>query len=175
MDHVEEGAEADPLPLEKYCGHSLDTELIDRLKLDRGTVCEVSRLAVDDAFRRRAGEGASRYGDRAAAMYPGHERRTFPLICVSAFLAATALSEVTGRTNAFAMMEPFLPRMLRRSGILFRAVGAEIDYHGKRAPYFATLESVLSNMQADLRIMYDEILAQMQRSYRDKRMAGGAE
>ena len=155
--------DADPLPLEKFCLHSLDLETIRSLNLERHTVCEVSRLAVDDAFRRRTGEHGSHYGGKDAAVYTEHERRTFPLVCVSGFFAATALTQLTGRPNTFAMMEPFLPRMLRKSGIVFQPVGDPVDYHGIRAPYFTDTHFAVRNMQADLKAMYMSILDQIQR------------
>ena len=53
----------EPLPFERYCGESIDKELVEELDLDRSTVCEISRLAVDGAFRRRGPkERQSRFG-----------------------------------------------------------------------------------------------------------------
>ena len=51
------------LPFEKHCAHSLDEAYIASLGLDRASVCEISRLAVDGSFRRRAGEKVTRYGE----------------------------------------------------------------------------------------------------------------
>ena len=76
---------------------------------------------------------------------------------VSCFLAATALTDLMERNNAFAMMEPFLPRMLARSGINFTRVGKDVDYHGLRAPYFTTTQSAVDNMVFELRELYDAI------------------
>ncbi|MGY6277098.1 PEP-CTERM/exosortase system-associated acyltransferase [Methylomonas sp. MgM2] len=146
--------ELDPLPLERYCSSSLDHEYIDRLNLDRSTVCEISRLAVDAAFRRRSGETLTRFGEINGLNISAQEQRTFSLIAVACFLAATALTEIDNRTNVFAMMEPFLPRMMHRSGIDFQRVGKEIDYHGIRAPYFITTQSALLNMHKDLLDLY---------------------
>ena len=146
--------ERKPLPLEKYCSSSLDQQVIDQLNLDRSTVCEISRLAVDSAFRRRTGESLTRFGEINGLSVSEHEKRTFSLIAVACFLAATALTELDDRTNVFAMMEPFLPRMMHRSGIDFQRVGKEMDYHGIRAPYFITTESALTNMHRDLFDLY---------------------
>ena len=143
-----------PLPLEKYCRSSLDQEYIDQLKLDRSTVCEISRLAVDAAFRRRAGEALTRFGEVKGLDFSPQEQRTFSLIAVACFLAATALTEIGNRTNVFAMMEPFLPRMMHRSGIDFHRVGMDIDYHGIRAPYFITTQSALANMRKEFLDLY---------------------
>lgn len=147
-------ADVEPLPLERYCRSSLDQEYIDQLKLDRSTVCEISRLAVDTAFRRRPGEALTRYGEIEGLCFSAQEQRTFSLIAVACFLAATALTEIGSRTNVFAMMEPFLPRMMHRSGIDFHRVGMDIDYHGIRAPYFITTQSALENMRKEFLDLY---------------------
>ena len=153
------------LPFEKYCQQSLNTELIDSFRIQRNTECEISRLAVDGAFRRRLGERATRFGEIASVGCTKQEQRTFSLIALSCLLAATALSELTQKTNGFAMMEPFLPRLLMRSGITVEKVGGDMDYHGIRAPYFFTTQSMLKNMRPDLKVMYTWILQQIKVDY----------
>lgn len=149
--------DGDPLPFEKNCADSLDDSFIQGLDLDRSSVCEISRLAVDGVFRRRAGERVTRFGEVEGLDCSHQERRTFSMIAIACFLASTALTDIAGRTNVFAMMEPFLPRLLKRSGIVFRRAGADIDYHGQRAPYFITTESAVENMRPDLKELYTEI------------------
>jgi N-acyl amino acid synthase of PEP-CTERM/exosortase system len=158
----------DFLPFEKSCAESLDTEFIRGLNLDRKRVCEISRLAVDAAFRRRAGEARTRFGDVDALNFTHQERRTFALIAVAGFLAATALSDLACRTNVFAMMEPFLPRLLKRSGIIFQKVGKDIEYHGLRAPYFIRTQSALDNMRPDLKDMYEAIYEKIKLSFAEQ-------
>jgi hypothetical protein len=63
------------------------------------------------------------------------------------------------------MMEPFLPRLLKRSGILFQRVGQDIEYHGTRAPFFITTQDALNNMKKDLRELYDFIHKIVRRQY----------
>lgn len=145
------------LPLEAHCASSLDRAFLDSLKLDRSTVCEISRLAVDSVFRRRAGESKTRYGEIGALDVSRQEERSFSLISVAAFLAATALTDLAGRTNVFAMMEPFLPRMLERSGIRFQRAGADTDYHGIRAPYFVRTQDAVAQMRPELTELYQSI------------------
>ncbi len=146
-----------PLPLEKYCRSSLDWRYLEELKLDRNKVCEISRLAVDGAFRRRTGESLTRFGEINGLAINAQEQRSFSLIAVACFLAATALTEIDDRTNVFAMMEPFLPRLMHRSGIGFQRVGKDMDYHGIRAPYFITTQSALENMHGELIALYQWI------------------
>jgi len=149
------------LPLESHCADSLDQEYIDNLNLDRQTVCEISRLAIDCLFRRRTGEELTRFGEVHGLDCCKQEQRTFSLIAIAAFLAATALTEISDKTNVFAMMEPFLPRMMKRSGINFIKSGSDMDYRGIRAPYFIQTQSALDNMHDDLKELYLWIYEQM--------------
>jgi len=152
------------LPFEKYCGKSIDHHFIEQLALDRNTECEISRLAVDGIFRKRSGEEVTRFG-ALNTEFSTEERRTFLMIAVAAFLGATVLTELSGRTNVFAMMEPFLPRLLKRSGIIFQRAGEDIDYHGVRAPYFITTQSALKTMRPDLLELYRWIYQQISHSF----------
>jgi N-acyl amino acid synthase of PEP-CTERM/exosortase system len=154
------------LPFEKFCQQSLDKQLIESWHLQRDTECEISRLAVDTAFRRRPGEAATRFGEIRSMDCSKQEQRTFSLIAVSGFLAATAITALTQKTNVFAMMEPFFPRLMKRSGIVFERVGSDIDYHGIRAPYFIKTQSALDNMRPDLKEMYNWIYQQVAADYK---------
>jgi N-acyl amino acid synthase of PEP-CTERM/exosortase system len=152
------------LPFEKYCTNSIDKNFIQQLNLVRNTQCEISRLAVDKIFRKRSGELLTRFGDINIECSK-EEQRTFLLLAVAAFLAATALTELSGKTDVFAMMEPFLPRLLKRSGISFQRAGEDIDYHGIRAPYFITTQSALKTMRPELLELYQWIHQQISPSY----------
>ena len=153
------------LPFEKYCKLSINDEMIDNDILQLSTKCEISRLAVDGAFRRRLGEKATRFGEIDSVDWTKHEQRTFSLIAIAGFLAATALTDLTHKNNVFAMMEPFLPRLFKRSGIVFQRVGGDIDYHGIRAPYFITTQAALDSFSSDLKIMYDWVYQQIEVSF----------
>lgn len=145
------------LPYENFARDCLHSDFIESLKLDPVKVCEVSRLAVDGAFRRRSGEAVTRFGEIDALDVSQQEKRTFSLISISAFLAAIAMSDLFHVPEMFAMMEPFLPRMLSRSGIYFERVGDDIDYHGLRAPYYASTPQILQTMVPDLKGFYGYI------------------
>ena len=148
---------SESLPFEKYCAESLDQEFLASNPMPRETVCEVSRLAVDGMFRRRSGEKSTRFGGLHSSDISQQELRTYPLIAVSCFLAANIMADLSGRNNLFAMMEPFLPRLLKRSGIHFTKVGSDLDYHGLRAPYFVTTPAVRDNVVAELAELYRAI------------------
>jgi N-acyl amino acid synthase of PEP-CTERM/exosortase system len=143
-----------PLPFENFCAESLDADFFKRNPVPRELMCEVSRLAVDGMFRRRSGEQATRFGGVHISDLSQQEKRTFPMIAVSCFLAANIMADHAGNTKLFAMMEPFLPRLLKRSGINFTKVGQDIDYHGLRAPYFVTTPEVKDNVVPELKELY---------------------
>lgn len=153
----------DPLPFEKYCSTCLDNDFIDALHAPRETMCEISRLAVDGAFRKRAGEKQTRCGEVEYLESAVDERRAYPLIAVSAFLASTAVTNLTHRTNVFMMTEPFLPKLLGRSGIVVQRAGEQIDYHGLRAPYFITSQTAEQGLKGDLKELYGIIFKKFER------------
>lgn len=147
------------MPMEKYCANAIDDKSIRPYDGRRDTICEFSRLGVDGAFRRRAGESASRFGKVAAIDCSKREERTFSLIAVATILSGFAMSELLGRPYCFAMMEPFLPRLLRRSGLIVHRIGEDIEYHGQRAPYFFETGEIMKGMPDELRAFYAVIYA----------------
>lgn len=154
------------LPFEKFCSKSLEGEFFEQNTVPREGISEISRLAVDTQFRRRTGERATRYGGGLeVADISKQEQRTFPVIAVACYLGAMVAGNASGRNCAFAMMEPYLPRLLRRSGISTLKVGKELDYHGIRAPYYMTLEDAINGMNSELREFYEEIQRRMAPSY----------
>lgn len=149
--------EGQDLPLERFCRAAVDASDLEELERHRAVAAEVSRLAVDGRFRRRPGEDATRYGHVTALDVSHREARTFSLVAVAAYLSACAVSALDGREVVYAMMEPFLPRLLKRSGIYFNPAGREIDYHGLRAPYMIRTEDALGSMLPELRSLYQAV------------------
>jgi N-acyl amino acid synthase of PEP-CTERM/exosortase system len=148
--------EDQPLPLEAFCLHSIHPRYREILNSSRSHLCEYSRLAVSSDFRRRPRESLNRLGLPKDEVTP-EEERSFPLIAVAAFLGAFAVTELIGRNQVFAMMEPFLPRMLKRSGIEPETAGDAIDYHGTRSAYYITTQSAVENLNPDLLALYEAI------------------
>jgi N-acyl amino acid synthase of PEP-CTERM/exosortase system len=150
-------SETSLMPMEKFCGSAIDAHTIRAFDGRRDNICEFSRLGVDGAFRRRAGERESRFGEISALDCSQREQRTFSLIAVATILSALAMSELIGRPHCFAMMESFLPRLLRRSGLVVQSAGRETEYHGARSPYFWETREVISNMAQEMQDFYAAI------------------
>lgn len=152
------------MPMEKFCGAAIDQKVMRSFDGRRNTICEFSRLGVDGAFRRRAGEKMSRFGEISALDCSQREKRTFSLIAVSTILAAFAMSDLIGRPHCFAMMEPFLPRLLLRSGIVVHRTGTEVEYHGTRAPYYFETGETVGGMADDMQDFFNAIRESFSRS-----------
>lgn len=150
------------LPIEAHCAEAIDPAYLADLRANRETSCELSRLAVRKAFRRRHGESKTPMGERLDPELARNEARVFPLIAVAAYIAACAAAELTGRHRGYAMMEPYLPRLLRRSGIVFSSIGEPMDYHGTRAPYMTNASRVIDGMAPELQGMYRRICSSYQ-------------
>ncbi len=126
------------LPIEQYCSHALTDERLHPKDFARHEICEISRLAVPAAFRKRevdkfAGAATGAINEK---QYSETELRCFPYIAVCLYLSAAAMSLKTKRFHVFVMMEPRLARSLSFVGIMFRQLGDTIEFHGKRAPYY---------------------------------------
>ncbi|MEH6571326.1 MAG: PEP-CTERM/exosortase system-associated acyltransferase [Halioglobus sp.] len=147
------------MPMERFCASAMDKDIIRSFDGRRDSICEFSRLGVDGAFRRRAGEHVTRFGEISSIDCTKREQRTFSLIAISTILAAFAMSDLIGRPHCFAMMEPFLPRLLRRSGIVVHPAGQEIEYHGVRAPYYFETHATVGGMTDEMREFYEAIRA----------------
>jgi hypothetical protein len=63
----------------------------------------------------------------------------------------------------FGLMEPFMPRLLKRSGLFFHRLGRNMDYHGLRAVcHTDTRRFVGDAMPVELRGLYAWIRDEMQ-------------
>lgn len=146
--HVGGNEPCQQLPMEKHCAGSFSHPELQPALLPRESVCEVSRLAVRSGFRRRLRESETPIGDIDALAFLPDRFRSFPVISVSLFMAATVLVLLREKPNVFAMMEPRLARLLGRVGLRFVQVGEVIDYHGPRAAYYINLADALRGIQA---------------------------
>jgi N-acyl amino acid synthase of PEP-CTERM/exosortase system len=85
------------------------------------------------------------------------ERRTFPLISIALFLAAANMVVQVQRSHMYAVMEPRLARLIRRSGADFDRVGEIVFFRGQRAPFHMLIDEALSGMHPALRSLHAEI------------------
>ncbi len=148
------GPTLEALPLERFCGNSLKDLPLHPGRLPRDQVCEISRLAVPSLFRRRHGERRTPAGNVAEFAFPPEHTRTFPLIGVSLFLAATAMVGFVKRHHVYAMMEPKLARLLALNDLHFHQIGNIMEYYGKRAAFYIDQHRAVADMRPELADFY---------------------
>lgn len=150
------------LPLEKYCLHSVNKQIIDISALKPGTYGEVSRLAVPARFRKRAGEQNKPYiVGNYSAQTEEDNKRLFPYISIGLYLTCCALFINKQLDYTFVMVEPRLARAMSRIGIVFRQAGNVIQYHGYRAPFYITQNILSSNLKPEIMGLYEHINTQL--------------
>lgn len=150
------------LPFESSCSQSLEWDFDAAGQTPRARYGEISRLAITANFRRRRSEAALD-DDSADALDSAadSDRRLFPSVALGLYVAITAMGLNQGLDGVFAMMEPRLARQLRRFGIVFTQVGAEVEHRGVRAPFFIHRDQLFNNLKPQCRELLDKIQRQL--------------
>ena len=152
----------EPLPFENSCGQSLEWNFDPAGETPRENYGEISRLAITANFRRRRSEtGLDDEAGSALEDLADSERRLFPSVAMGLYVAITAMGLNHGLDGVFAMMEPRLARQLRRFGIVFTQVGAQVEHRGVRAPFFIHRNDLFNTLKPHCRELLDKIQSQL--------------
>lgn len=155
-----------PLPFEDSCSGVLDRCLADPQQMPRGSLGEVSRLAVLRSYRRRKGEEAEPASLSSDDFAPRGEEDRFPFIPVSLYLGAAAIARHFDVEHVFVLTEPRLARHFARIGFDIRPVGGQVEHHGVRVPSLLSSSKVVQNLRPMIRPLYDVIEAAVGDSFR---------
>ncbi|HCU65339.1 MAG TPA: PEP-CTERM/exosortase system-associated acyltransferase [Rheinheimera sp.] len=138
------------LPMEKFCLHAVTDPKLHPKNFARNEICEMSRLAVPAAFRKRQIDKFAGVATGAIdeTVFSATELRCFPYIAICLYMAAAAMSYKTKRYHTFVMMEPRLARSLSFVGINFIKIGDTIEFHGQRAPYYIDSRTLKKSMSS---------------------------
>lgn len=147
------------LPMEKFCPHAITNEQFKPRNFLPHQICELSRLAVPLAFRKRqvdqfTGGATGAINEQAFSI---QELRFFPYIAISLYMSAIAMCYKTRRVHIFVMMEPRLARSLKFVGIRFTQIGDPIEYHGRRAPFYIDVREVRKTLSTGYRKLLNMI------------------
>lgn len=147
------------LPIEKFCSHSIEDQLLNPKNFKRSEICEISRLAVKSDFRRRKADKfkGSATGVLSETSYSETELRCFPFIAIGLYMAAATMAIDTGMKHVYVMMEPRLARSMKFVGISFKQLGKPIEFHGLRAPYYISPTIFLENLTPGFSSLYQSI------------------
>jgi N-acyl amino acid synthase of PEP-CTERM/exosortase system len=118
-------------------------------------LAEVSRLALDPAFRHRAATEVAgvppagrRFGGARPGAFASRERREESVVVMGLIYLTFSLSLRIGVDQWLMICEKSLWVMLKRAGILFQPLGEPVDYHGRRIPYLADAAGIGGRIMA---------------------------
>ncbi|WP_394222766.1 PEP-CTERM/exosortase system-associated acyltransferase [Alteromonas gracilis] len=151
------------LPIEESCLHSITDMRYHPNCFRREDICEVSRLAIPSQFRARnvdkfLGAGLGNIKSKSTIKKAS---RAFPLIAVCLYLAAAAIAVNSGRKHVYVMIEPALARKMSVVGLAFKQIGTEIDYHGKRAPFYIHADDAVKSIKLPFKLLFNSYLAKL--------------
>lgn len=155
------------LPFEKTCRSVLNKSIIDPEKLPRGTIAEVSRLAVIANYRRRKNEQNYAIGlsdQDFGSLLQQQSQPRFPYIPLGLYLGTAELARINGINTLFVLTEERLANHLIKLGFGLKFIGKAIDHHGYRLPSMMKVKDIIDGMKPILRPLYDTIAADIQES-----------
>ncbi|MGD8629315.1 MAG: PEP-CTERM/exosortase system-associated acyltransferase [Gammaproteobacteria bacterium] len=150
-----------PLPIEKFCHSALKQAGIDISSIPRDNLAEISRFSISKEIKRQCVR-QSPVSDAKDAPEIGQETdcvdsRMLPHISLGLFAGIVRMSAQHNITHWLAVMEPTFLRFLSRYGIFFQKTGPAVDYHGRRQPAVASIDSVLAGIYANRKDVWNII------------------
>jgi len=148
-----------PLPFERVCESAIDHAVVNPKWLPRGSIAEVSRLAVIPDFRRRRGKRALPAARRGHALET-EERTVIPCVLTGLSLGLLALARLRGIDTLFMLIEP---RLARYFGILMgirpQIIGSPVEHRGARVPAMLRVPEVLDRLDLLVQPLFAAISA----------------
>lgn len=152
-----------PLPFESLCRDVIDRSIIDPSRLPRGSIGEISRLAVRSRYRRRRNEqnvpmalSDEDFGSR--------ENPRFPYIPIGLYLGATALAKRLELETVFVLTEPRLASHFAKLGFEITQIGQPIEHRGTRVPSMFKTDRTIKNMRYLLKPIWHIVEEEIERS-----------
>ncbi|TDN44504.1 N-acyl amino acid synthase of PEP-CTERM/exosortase system [Azoarcus indigens] len=161
----------EPLPFERTCAATLDRSIIDPARLPRGSIAEVSRLAVRGLYRRRKGEDHSAIAI-SEEDYGNSERPRFPYIPIGLYLGAVALAARSGIETLFVLTEPRLAAHFGKLGVDIRQIGGPVEHRGTRVPSVMDVQSIIKSMRFIVKPIWKVIHEEIERGYEQEAHSG---
>jgi len=152
------------LPIVEYCSESITNMAYHPENFPINEVCEISRLAIPAAFRRRSYDTK---GDASAVRITDlgvteKQVRMFPFISVALYLCVTAIGLSTGKRHFYVMAEPALARSMLKIGIELKQIGDVVEYHGKRAAYYINSDIFFAKVKRPFIWLVRRMIKQLQ-------------
>ena len=137
-----------PLPMEKHCQSGIKASGIDLSSIPRESLAEISRFSISKELSRQCSRKPviSVVGSEKKQEDKVADTKMLPHITLGLFAGIVRMSAQNNITHWLSVMEPTLFRFLSRYGIYFQKIGPVVDYHGRRQPAVASIDSVLSGI-----------------------------
>ena len=137
-----------PLPMEKFCRSGMKASGIDLSSIPRDALAEVSRFSISKELKDQCSKKPviSVVGAENKQEGKAMDTRMMPHISLGLFAGIVRMSAQNNITHWLSVMEPTFLRFLTRYGIYFQKTGPVVDYHGRRQPAVASIDSVLSGI-----------------------------
>ena len=148
-----------PLPMEKFCQSGMEASGIKLSSIPRESLAEISRFSISSELKRQCSrkpavsvvDAENKQEDTAL------DTQIIPHMTLGLFAGIVRMSAQNNITHWLSVMEPTLFRFLSRYGIYFQKTGPVVDYHGRRQPAIANIDSVLSGIYAHRKDVWEII------------------
>ena len=153
-----------PLPFKHACRATLDRSIIDPARQPRGSIAEVSRLAVRAHYRRRKGETKT-----ALALsdddFGTTDQPRFPYIPIGLHLAVIAMARHEGIETLFMLTEPRLADHFSKLGVKITQIGGPVEHRGIRAPSMMDVDSVIRGLRFFVKPIWKVVIQKIEAGY----------
>ncbi len=153
-----------PLPFERTCEATIDRSIIDPAKLPRGSIAEVSRLAVRGHYRRRRGEQRTDLAIHDDD-FGSRDQPRFPYIPVGLYLGAVYMAHRHGVETLFVLTEPRLAAHFGKLGVRIRQIGGPVEHRGIRVPSMMDVQSIIKGLRWLVKPIWNTVCEDMERGY----------
>lgn len=153
-----------PLPFERTCAATLNRSIIDPAKEPRGSIAEVSRLAVRAYYRRRKGEtkAAVAISDED---FGTKEQPRFPYIPIGLYLGVIALAKHEGVETLFVLTEPRLAEHFAKLGVKITQIGGPVEHRGIRVPSMMNVDSIIKGLRFFVKPIWRVVAEEIEAGY----------
>jgi N-acyl amino acid synthase of PEP-CTERM/exosortase system len=141
------------LPLEHICHNSFDDNLISLAELRTHKTGEISRMAIESSFRRRAYDVSFQLRDKSSSVTNNRRMKINYLpLCIA--LMGILSSQEAQLSYSVALMEPKLAKLLKMFGIHLRKIGDIVEFHGQRAPFIHYPQAAHDHLRTEFRELF---------------------
>ncbi|KAB2967648.1 PEP-CTERM/exosortase system-associated acyltransferase [Zoogloea sp.] len=155
-----------PLPFERTCAATLDRSIIDPARQPRGSIAEVSRLAVRAHYRRRRGETKAAVALSDEDFGTSNQPR-FPYIPIGLYLAVVAMAKREGIETLFVLTEPRLADHFAKLGVKITQIGGPVEHRGIRIPSMMDVNAIIKGLRFFVRPIWRVIETRIDEGYAD--------